>query len=87
MRWQKVEFRDGDASALSATSLIHRFTADYQAGGMPPGVRVYHGTSGTDHVYYFSPEAWSLAEQTLRSFGAVSCDSQPEVQGLTLVSI
>ena len=88
MTWHQVEIKSGDVARLSAEALMTKFTAAHRARGRPADARVYHGESSAgDHLYYFSPEASSLAGDVLRLFGATACAGEPNLSGFRLVSL
>ena len=82
MSWHQVLIRANDVAQLSATALIEQFQSAYRAAGAPDGVLVYHAqnTQG-DHVYYFSPQASSVATKLLSQFHATVCAIEPDLSG------
>ena len=88
MPWHCLEIESSDVAGVSANALMNQFAAAYRARGMPADARVYHTESSAgDHLYYFSPEASSLAGDVLRSFGATECSGEPDLSGFRPVSL
>lgn len=89
MSWHRVEFLNSGAFATSAiaTDFVTKVGAAFLAAGMPTEALVYHGQStGGDHIYFLSPKASAVAKDILASFGAIACDSQPQLLGLRQVT-
>ena len=67
MPWHKVVIIHDDQARWSAAALMRPFIMGYhEHGSTPPeNAVVYHGLNDTgDHVYYFSPEASTIAIAT-----------------------
>jgi hypothetical protein len=80
MSWHQVLIGNSDVVNLSATALIDQFVTAYRTAGAPEGVSVYHArnTQG-DHIYYFSPQASSIATNLFSQFHATACAVEPDV--------
>ena len=87
MSWYKVVITDSERAKPSATGLMAQFGTAYRKAGVPPGVSVYRERHTPDIVYYFSPTAFAIAEELLRSFDAMRCPHTPNVQELNLIPV
>jgi hypothetical protein len=82
MPWHKVVIIHDDQARWSAAALMRPFIMGYhEHGSTPPeNAFVYHGLNDTgDHVYYFSPEASTiaLATKAFQTFDVTQCAEQP----------
>ena len=92
MPWHKVVIRNNDRARWSAAALMRPFIMGYnEAGATPPEhAVVYHGLNDTgDHVYYFSPEASTiaLATKAFQTFDVTPCAEKPNLDGCEKVTI
>lgn len=88
MSWHRLVIQDSDVAHLSASSLMNEFAAAYRAAGVPRDASVYHGRSTQgERVFYFSPEASSIAEDVLRRFEATPCSEEPDLKGFERIAV
>ena len=92
MPWHKVVIIHNDQARWSAAQLMRPFIMGYnELGTTPPKeIVVYHGLNDTgDHVYYFSPEASTiaLATKAFQKFDVTPCTEQPNLDGFEKVTI
>jgi hypothetical protein len=78
----KVVTRHNDQARWSAAALMRPFIMGYHENGSTPpeNAVVYHGLNDIgDHVYYFSPEASTIAIATkaFHTFDATQCAEKP----------
>lgn len=92
MPWHKVVIRHHETARWSAARLMRPFIMGYhEAGATPPAnAVVYHSVNETgDHVYYFSPEASTIAIDTkaFHHFDVSQCADKPHLDGFEQVTI
>ena len=92
MSWHKVVIRHHEQARWSAAALMRPFIMGYhEHGSTPPeNAVVYHGVHAAgDHVYYFSPEASTiaLATKAFQTFDVTPCAAQPNLDGFEKVTI
>jgi hypothetical protein len=92
MPWHKVVIINNERARWSAAGLMRLFIMGYnEAGATPPkNAVVYHGLNDTgDHVYYFSPEASTIAIATnaFHTFDVTPCAEKPDLDGFEEVTI
>ena len=92
MPWHKVVIRHNDQARWAAARLMRPFIMGYhEHGSTPPkDAFVYHGLNDAgDHVYWFSPEASTiaLATQACRTFAVTQCAEKPHLDGFEKVTI
>jgi len=92
MSRHKVVILHNDQARWSAAALMRRFIMGYHEHGATPPANavVYHGLNDTgDHVYYFSPEASTiaLATKAFQTFDVTQCAEKPNLDGFEKVII
>jgi len=92
MPWHKVVIIHNDQARWSAARLMRQFIMEYHAHGSTPpeNAVVYHGVNDAgDHVYYFSPEASTIAIATkaFQTFDVTPCAEKPPLDGCEKVTI
>jgi len=92
MPWHKVVIRHDAQARWSAVALMRLFIMSYHEYGATPPANafVYHGLNETgDHVYYFSPEASTiaLATKAFQTFDVTPCAENPHLDGFEKVTI
>ena len=92
MSWHKVVIIHNDQARWSAAALMRPFIMGYHANGSTPpeNAVVYHGLNDAgDHVYYFSPEASTIAIATkaFQMFDVTPCAEKPDLDGFEEVTI
>jgi hypothetical protein len=88
MPWHKVVIPHVDGAFAFGHDLIRAFVILYKAAGRPPEVAIYHDrTDAGDHLYYFSPEASTLAVDLLPAYNATVCSEPAGVDGLRRVPL
>jgi hypothetical protein len=92
MPWHKVVIIHNDRARSSAAVLMRQFIMGYHEHGTTPpkDAVVYHGLNDTgDHVYYFSPEASTIAIATraFQRFDVTQCAEEPNLDGFEKVTI
>lgn len=92
MPWHKVVIRHNDQARWAAARLMRPFIMGYhEHGSTPPkDAFVYHGLNDAgDHVYWFSPEASTIALAThaFRTFAVTQCAEKPHLDGFEKVTI
>ncbi len=92
MPWHKVVIIHNDQARWSAAALMRPFIMGYHAHGSTPpeNAVVYHGLNDAgDHVYYFSPEASTIAIATkaFQMFDVTPCAEKPDLDGFEEVTI
>ncbi len=81
MSWHRVIIADSELAGVSAGGLMQGFSRAFLEAGLPNDAAVFHGRNeAMDHIYYFSPTASAIAENTLKEFSAVACP-KPENLG------
>jgi hypothetical protein len=91
MPWHKVVIIHNDRARSSAAVLMRQFIMGYNEHGTTPpkDAVVYHGLNDTgDHVYYFSPEASTIAIATraFQRFDVTECAEKPNLDGFEKVT-
>jgi hypothetical protein len=92
MPWHKVVMQNNERARWSAARLMRPYIMGYHAlGSTPPeNAVVYYGVNDTgDHMYYFSPEASTIAIDTkaFDTFDVTPCTDKPNVDGFKRVTI
>ena len=92
MSWHKVVIVNNDRARWSAATLMRPFIMGYHEHGTTPpkNAVVYHGLNDAgDHVYYFSPEASTIALTTkaFQTFDVTPCAEKPHLDGCEKVTI
>ena len=92
MSWHRVVIINNERARWEAAGLMRRFIMGYhETGATPPkNAVVYHGLNDTgDHVYYFSPEASTIAIATkaFHTFDVTPCAEKPNLDGCEEVTI
>ena len=88
MSWYQVLIRNSDVAQVSAAALMNQFLTAYSAAGIPDGVLVYHARNAQgDHIYYFSPQASSVATKLLNQFHATVCAVEPDLSSSQKVAL
>jgi hypothetical protein len=90
MPWYKVVIVNNDIASLSSIGLMKLFVLKYKEFGSPKDAVVYRGLSNKgDHIYYFSPEASSIAipEKVFHTFDVTQCIEAPNLSGFEEIII
>ena len=87
LSWHRVLIPASDVAKLGAGGLMDNFEKAYRAAGAPQAVEVYHNEIDGAHVFFFSPQASSVAAHVLEQFGARRCIGEPDVSACRRVQI
>lgn len=84
MPWKKVEIGYTDFSLEKIEPLMDAYFWTFVAAGSPVDAVVLSGEANSKYVYYFSPQAVSIADSLIVRFGGIDC-VEPSPEGLALV--
>ena len=87
LSWYRVLIPASDAARLGLGGLMDHFEKAYRAAGAPHSVEVYESDIDGARVFFFSPQASTIAAHVLEQFGARRCLSEPDVSGCRRVSL
>lgn len=86
--WCRVEIKDNDMAALSASEVVRQFAVLHRAAGGPPDSALYVGRFGVEgRVFYFTPHAAGLADSIFAQFKASELSSPPDLANCHVVNI
>jgi len=88
MPWHVVVIPHDEGAFEVGHDLLRAFLILYKAAGRPPEVTILHNRNASgDHLYYFSPEASTLAADLLPTYQATVCAAPADMDRLRRVPL